>query len=77
MTNADVLLSVFESAPFSLSSYCTLKPEMVEEADVHDTTKLFDVISVTDSEVSTTGGGWVVSPSDFSTRRKKDRRVFL
>lgn len=40
---------------------------MVEEADVQDTTKLFEVISVTDSEVSTNGGGWVVSPSDVST----------
>lgn len=44
---------------------------MVEEADVQDTTKLFDVISVTDSEVSTTGGGWVVSPSDVSTLKVK------
>lgn len=64
------LLSVFEPVPSSLSSYSTLKPEIVVEADVHDTTKLLDVISVTDSEVSTSGGGWVVSPSDFSTRKK-------
>lgn len=55
-------------APVSLSSYSTLKPEMVEEADVQETTKLLDVISVTDSEVSTSGGGCVVSPSDVSTR---------
>lgn len=40
---------------------------MVEEAEVQDTTKLFEVISVTDSEVSNTGGGMFVSPSDFST----------
>lgn len=40
---------------------------MVEEADVQETTKLFDVISVTDSEVSTNAGSWVVSPSDVST----------
>lgn len=44
---------------------------MVEEADVQDTTKLFDVISVTDSEVSTNGGGGVVSPSDVSTWKIK------
>lgn len=30
-------------------------------------TKLLEVISVTDSEVSTIRGGWVVSPSAFST----------
>lgn len=64
-------LSVFEPVPCSLSSYSTLKPERVDEADVQDTTKLFDVISVTDSEVSTSGGGCVVSPSDFSTRKRK------
>jgi len=54
-------------APSSLSSYSTLKPEMVADADVQDTTKLLEVISVTDSEVSTTAGGAVVSPSDVST----------
>lgn len=54
-------------APSSLSSYSTLKPETVEEADVQETTKLFEVISVTDSEVSTSAGSWVVSPSDVST----------
>lgn len=72
MMNGIVLLSVFRSVPSSLSSYSTLKPEMVDEADVHDTTKLFEVISVTDSEVSTSGGGCVVSPSDFSTREGKE-----
>lgn len=60
-------------APSSLSSYSTLKPEMVEEADVQDTTKLFEVISVTDSEVSTTRAGWVVSPSDVSTLKIQKR----
>lgn len=75
--NVNALLSVFEPVPSSLSSYSTLKPEIVEEADVHDTTKLFDVISVTDSEVSTSGGGWVVSPSDFSTRKKTECKQFL
>lgn len=30
-------------------------------------TKLLEVISVTDSEVSTTGGGWVVSPCEVAT----------
>lgn len=54
-------------APSSLSSYSTRKPEMVEDADVQDTTKLLEVISVTDSEVSITAGGAVVSPSDVST----------
>jgi len=48
---------------------------MVEEADVQDTMKLFDVISVTDSEVSTTAGGRVVSPSDVSTWEKKANNV--
>lgn len=43
---------------------------MVVEADVHETTKLLEVISVTDSEVSTSGGGCVVSPSDVSTRNE-------
>lgn len=62
-------------APSSLSSYSTLKPEMVAEADVQDTTKLFEVISVTDSEVSTTGGGGVVSPSDVSTGEIKGYNV--
>lgn len=43
---------------------------MVEEAEVQETTKLLEVISVTDSEVSTSGGGCVVSPSDVSTRNR-------
>lgn len=30
-------------------------------------TKLLEVISVTDSEMSTTGGSWVVSPCDVAT----------
>lgn len=40
---------------------------MVEEADVQDTTKLLEVISVMDSEVSTYGGCTTVSPSDGFT----------
>lgn len=75
--NVNDLLRVFDLDPSSLSSYSTLKPEIVEEADVHDTTKLFDVISVTDSEASTSGGSWVVSPSDFSTRKKTRCKQFL
>lgn len=63
--------------PSSLSSYSTLKPEMVEEADVQDTTKLFEVISVTDSEVSTTRGGAVVSPSYVSTFETKGYDTLL
>lgn len=54
-------------APCSLSSYSTLKPLIVAEAEVQETTKLLEVISVTDSDVSTTGAGWAVSPSDVST----------
>ncbi len=50
---------------------------MVAEADVQDTTKLFEVISVTDSEVSTTGGGGVVSPSDVSTGEIMFLWIFL
>lgn len=57
----------FGLAPSSISSYSNLKPEMVEEAEVHDTTKLLEVISVMDSDMSTTGGGGVVSPSHVST----------
>lgn len=63
--------------PSSLSSYSTLKPEMVVSADVQDTTKLFEVISVTDSEVSNTGGGAVVSPSYVSTFEIKEHGVIL
>lgn len=75
LMDVDGLLSVLEPVPSSLSSYSTLKPEIVEEAEVHDTTKLFDVISVTDSEVSTSGGGGVVSPSAFSTRKTTERKA--
>lgn len=53
--------------PCSLSSYSTLKPETVSEAETQEMTKLLEVISVTDSEMSTTGGGWVVSPCDGAT----------
>lgn len=53
--------------PCSLSSYSTLKPETVSEAETQEMTKLLEVISVTDSEVSTTGGGWVVSPCEVAT----------
>jgi hypothetical protein len=38
----------------------------VSEADTQEMMKLLDVISVTDSDVSTTGGGWVVSPSEVT-----------
>lgn len=50
---------------------------MVVSADVQDTTKLFEVISVTDSEVSNTGGGAVVSPSYVSTFEIKEHGVIL
>lgn len=53
--------------PCSVSSYSTLKPETVSEADTQEMTKLLEVISVTDSEMSTTGGGCVVSPCDVAT----------
>lgn len=53
--------------PCSLSSYSTLKPETVSEAETQEMTKLLEVISVTDSEMSTTDGGWVVSPCDVAT----------
>lgn len=53
--------------PCSLSSYSTLKPETVSEAETQEMTKLLEVISVTDSEMSTMGGGWVVSPWDVAT----------
>ena len=53
--------------PSSLSSYSTLKPDTVSDADTQEMTKLLEVISVTDSEVSTIGGSWVVSPSDVAT----------
>lgn len=57
----------FCGAPSSESSYCTLNPDTVSDADTQEMTKLLEVISVTDSEVSTIGEGWLVSPSDFST----------
>lgn len=50
-----------------MSSYSTLKPETVSEAETQEMTKLLEVISVTDSEMSTTGGGWVVSPCVAAT----------
>lgn len=53
--------------PSSVSSYSTLNPETVSEAETQEMTKLLEVISVTDSEMSTTGGGWVVSPCDVAT----------
>ncbi len=58
--------------PCSLSSYSTLKPETVSEAETQEMTKLLEVISVTDSEVSTTGGGWVVSPCDVATAQETE-----
>ena len=56
--------------PSSVSSYSTLNPDTVSEADTQEMTKLLDVISVTDSEVSTTEGGGVVSPTDGATANK-------
>lgn len=53
--------------PCSVSSYSTLKPDTVSEAETQEMTKLLEVISVTDSEMSTTGGGCVVSPCDVAT----------
>lgn len=53
--------------PCSVSSYSTLNPETVSEAETQEMTKLLEVISVTDSAMSTTGGGWVVSPCDVAT----------
>lgn len=50
------------SSPSSLSSYSTRNPDTVSEAETHETTKLLAVISVTDSEVATTGEKGVVSP---------------
>jgi hypothetical protein len=62
------------SCPSSLSSYSILKPDTVSEADIQEMTKLLEVISVTDSLMSTTGGGWVVSPSEVATE-KRDQTV--
>ena len=50
------------SSPSSLSSYSTRNPDTVSEAETQETTKLLAVISVTDSEVATTGDKGVVSP---------------
>lgn len=55
------------ACPCSLSSYSTLKPETVSEAETQEMTKLLEVISVTDSEMSTIGGTGVVSPCDGAT----------
>lgn len=59
--------------PCSMSSYSTLKPDTVSEAETQEMTKLLEVISVTDSEVSTTGGGGVVSPWDVATAGEERR----
>ena len=46
----------------------------MSEAETQETTKLLAVISVTDSEVATTGGRRVVSPETvLPTREKKER----
>lgn len=55
--------STRDGDPSSESSYATLNPDTVSDADTQEMTKLLEVISVTDSEVSTSGAGWVVSPS--------------
>lgn len=45
----------------------------MSEAETQETTKLLDVISVTDSEVATTGGRRVVSPETvLPAREEKD-----
>lgn len=61
--------------PCSMSSYSTLKPDTVSEAETQEMTKLLEVISVTDSEVSTTGGGGVVSPWEVATAAGEERGV--
>lgn len=61
--------------PCSMSSYSTLKPDTVSEAETQEMTKLLEVISVTDSEVSITSGGGVVSPWDVATAEGEDRRM--
>lgn len=53
-----------------MSSYSTLKPEMVSEAETQEMTKLLEVISVTDSEMSIIGGGGVISPCDVATTKE-------
>lgn len=64
-----------ELCPCSVSSYSTLNPETVSEAETQEMTKLLEVISVTDSEVSTTGGGWVVSPCDVATTEGQRQKL--
>lgn len=59
--------------PCSVSSYSTLKPETVSEAETQEMTKLLEVISVTDSEVSTTAGNGVVSPCDVATTGETEK----
>lgn len=54
-----------------MSSYSTLKPETVSEAETQEMTKLLEVISVTDSEMSIIGGGGVISPCDVATTKGK------
>lgn len=62
-----------DACPCSLSSYSILKPETVSEAETQEMTKLLEVISVTDSEMSTIGGVWVVSPCDGTTTGETDK----
>lgn len=63
------------SSPSSLSSYSIRYPLMVSEAETQETTKLLDVISVTDSEVATTGGRRVVSPETVLPTRERKARL--
>lgn len=56
-----------------MSSYSTLKPETVSEAETQEMTKLLEVISVTDSEMSTIGGGGVVSPCVVATAGQMEK----
>lgn len=63
--------------PCSMSSYSTLKPEMVSEAETQEMTKLLAVISVTDSEMSTKGGSGVISPWVVATREGTRSTFFL
>lgn len=46
----------------------------MSEAETQEMTKLLEVISVTDSEVSTTGGSCVVSPCDVATVREAEEK---
>lgn len=43
----------------------------MSEAETQETTKLLEVISVTDSEISTMGGGGVASPYDGITKTEE------